>query len=241
MGPTRPINMSPMMTTRPTGCRSGVMPVERPTVPNADTDSNRPSPSENPPEVNNTAEATVINPMASSTTVMARRWVESGTRRPKPLTSALPRSWLQMTMARIMKVDTLMPPEVPADPAPMNMRAMVASRLSGRIDPTSIVLNPAVRGVTDANPPFKNLSGSDMDPSVLVLVHSKVVSTTNPSTNSAAVPESVTLECRVSSRHRRPTRRRSTSTGKPSPPMMMEVIRGNKMSQSLEKRIIESG
>ena len=65
---------------------------------------------------------TAMAASASSTTVSACRRVSPPIRRWAMLVSRSPRTSDQMTKASRKKVVTLMPPAVPAEPPPMNIR-----------------------------------------------------------------------------------------------------------------------
>ncbi len=113
-----------------------------------------------------------------------------------------------------------MPPPVLALPAPMNISTSVASQLEGYICVMSMLLKPALRGMTPVKNAASSLAGSDSGPSVLGLDHSVNRNTTVPNTISTADIASV---IRVRIDHllgRRHDRSSSNHTGKPSPPMM---------------------
>lgn len=121
------------------------------------------------------------------------------------------------------------------------MRATVESRDWGSMAATSSVLNPAVRGVTDANRPLSSFWLSGIGPRVDGLDHSKAVSTTNPASRRAAVVVIVTLAWRLSGRQRPRERVRSTRTGKPSPPITIAAMTGTSTHGSPAKRTRLSG
>ena len=114
----------------------------------------------------------------------------------------------------------------------MNMRMSVTIQLSGSICDTSIVLNPAVRGITDAVNPARRRAGGSRDPSVDGFDHSNTVRTTAPPTSKTSEPATTVTVLSVHRRGNTNRLRNSMITGNPSPPMMIAAQIGRQMKGS---------
>ncbi|MEZ5203068.1 MAG: hypothetical protein R2701_01385 [Acidimicrobiales bacterium] len=219
------------------------MPVERPTVPNAESDSNAASSSVDVVSASSRTVALTTTATARTTTVVASRATRSEMRRPKASTSERPRSWDHTTRPSTAAVPTLMPPLVPALPAPTNISTMVARSPSSVIEPIGTTLKPAVRGVMDPSAASHALAKPPRSPNVAGFVHSDAAMAAHPTTKSSAVMASVSRECSASRCHRRSRRcsYRSTSTGNPSPPTSTATPIAPPTATSVLNRVSESG
>ena len=106
------------------------MPVDSPTVANAEVVSN--STSRKGRSVSSVR--TIVPPTTAATpsraTVVACRTTRWSMRRSKATTSSSPRTSATMTKNRTMNVVTFRPPAVPADPPPTNISMIVPSSVS---------------------------------------------------------------------------------------------------------------
>ena len=145
--------------------------MESPTVPKAETVSNRystkkwrlcsggtaPSPLKNRrTEVIRTTEKPDAKMMA-----IVRPMISRGTRRLKTFTWDRPFIRFQIIRSSSAKLVVLIPPPVEPGEAPMNMR-MIITRTVGLVSrPMSTVLNPAVRGEIDWKRESRNCVGPE--------------------------------------------------------------------------------
>ena len=151
------------------------MPVESPTVPNADTASKSSRSRSSPVMIMSRAVATTTAATAMSTTVIACRCTARESRLPKMFTAPSPRSSVIMMKKSTANVVTLMPPAVPAGPPPMNISTSMPSQVSSFNWPMSSELNPAVRVCTDWKKPASTRAAGSSSPSVAGLFHSSAV------------------------------------------------------------------
>ena len=112
-----------------------VMPVDRPTVPNADTHSNRIWSVVNEDRPMSAIVATAIAVAESMITVIASRCVVRESRRPNAWTAPSPRISASTMNSRTLAVVIFTPEAVPAGPPPMNMSTSVAKSVTGCICP----------------------------------------------------------------------------------------------------------
>jgi hypothetical protein len=117
----------------------------------------------------------------------------------------------------------------------MNIRPIVPSQLPSVMAPTSMLLKPAVRGMTPWKNPASTRPGAGSPPSVAGLRHSEAVMNAAPATTSTTVVATVSLVCRDQLRGRRKWRRSSNSTGKPSPPKTTAPAIGRQIHGSVTK------
>ena len=129
IGPSRPRNIRATSTSCPAIGRSSVIPVDSPTVANADTVSNSTASSPKGVISSSATVATITSPTPASATVRAWRWMAAGSRRPSTCTVGSPRISASITNASSANVVTLIPPAVPALPPPMNISTSVISRV----------------------------------------------------------------------------------------------------------------
>ena len=115
---------------------------------------------------------------------MASRIAGVAIRRVATCTSASPRICARITKPRTANVVTLIPTAVPAGPPPMNIKMLVISHDSSVKAPMSIVLNPAVRALTDMNDAASSFVEGLKSPSVRWFVHSKRRNAAVPPTRS---------------------------------------------------------
>ena len=123
---------------------SGVIPVDSPTVPKAESTSN--SVSERLKSVNRrmVSVAVATNPKLSMTTVIAWRITFGDIALPNTLASFRPRITEKTVANSTKSVVILIPPAVPAGPPPMNINMSIANRVESDIADISIELNPVV-------------------------------------------------------------------------------------------------
>ncbi len=152
----------------------GVIPVDSPTVPKADSDSKSTWSSEYGVIRSSTKVAanTIVALMTS--TPMAWRIVSWGMRRPNTSTSGLPRISAQIDSISSAKVVTRMPPAVEPEPPPMNISRSVSRRDSVVSWPTSSVAKPPDRGMIAANPAASTFVPTPSFPRVAGFDHSIV-------------------------------------------------------------------
>ncbi len=160
MVPVRPTNMSAMRTYFPASGSSGVMPVDRPTVANAEMVSKRMTSSVSPVISSRSRldRSTAVAP--TNDTATASRRVSRGMRRPNASMSRSPRASDTMAMSMTASVVTLMPPAVDAEPPPTNISASVMSQLASCMPPVSTVEKPPERGMTPAKSDARSFSPS---------------------------------------------------------------------------------
>ncbi|MNG03990.1 hypothetical protein D3C84_870940 [compost metagenome] len=172
----------------------GVIPVDKPTVPNAEVASN----SNRRNSRSSVAESSIVTVMTSSSEIIvmvnalkirsrARRYLNS-------TISSLPRIIAMTAPISVVNVVVLMPPPVEPGDAPINIRMTMKKIVACRMTPISIVLAPAVRGVTDWNMAAHILAFQFSEPSVLLLEYSNIKMTTAPITSSAPVMDNTTFE-----------------------------------------------
>lgn len=128
-----------------------VIPVLKPTVPNADTTSNKTS-CKCKEYLSNTSIPIVeiiINAVAAIVRVKALYIKLEGSFLLSNVTSLLPLMELKPPAVTATKVVVFMPPPVPPGDAPMNIRRVRKKTVAGFNLPMFIVLKPAVRAVTD--------------------------------------------------------------------------------------------
>jgi len=111
------------------------MPVDRPTVLNADTHSNRIWSVVNEDRPMSAIVATAIAVAESMITVIASRCVVRESRRPNAWTAPSPRISASTMNSRTLAVVIFTPEAVPAGPPPMNMSTSVAKSVTGCICP----------------------------------------------------------------------------------------------------------
>ena len=162
--PTRPTNMSTMMTYLPLSGRIGVIPVDRPTVAKALMTSNRMrsrdrsvSWSSRRVEIPTTAE-----PMSATATL--RRTVGRVILRPKASMFWSPRASAATARSRTAKVETLIPPAVEADPPPMNIRASWRNQVASCMCSGGIVDSPEERALTPLSSAVSSLPPMERGP-----------------------------------------------------------------------------
>ena len=114
---------------------SAVIPVERPTVPNAEKASKSDWESVNSLFAIRASVLTTTAASAIVATAKACRWAWAGSRREKAVTFGSPRSSAQTIRASSASVVTLIPPPVEALPAPTNMRKSETKSVSSSIAP----------------------------------------------------------------------------------------------------------
>jgi len=173
-----------------------VIPKDNPTVPNAETTSKSICIKENRSLnriTRNTTRITEMNAMVAKANdfLIASR----ETRRPKRLTSCRPFRVDHRVLVMIAKVVVLIPPPVPPGLAPMNIRKMTTITLMRVMFSRGIVLNPAVRGVTDWKRQISPLAGQARSRRVAGFRNSRRKSARNPPTISPAVVKRTIREC----------------------------------------------
>lgn len=151
-------------------------------------------------------------------TESACRCEATGIVRPKACAGRPPRASLTTISTGTTAVVTVIPPAVDPLPPPMNMRASDRNHDSSRIAPTSMVVSPADRVLTDWNQAPRTGPVVSRAPSVPGLPHSNAPSSRVPPHSRTVEPSSVSLVCSAQREGARGERRRSRITGKPPPP-----------------------
>ena len=170
-------------------------PVDRPTVPKAETTSKSTS---------STGyfviwlmaiveSATVVAPQA--TTLSATRCTSEGMRRPNACTDGRPFASLITARASTASVVTLMPPAVDAEPPPTNMSIEAASIEDPLRSPMFTTLKPPERVMAERKNAWNVVSPASIDPKVFGLSNSSRRKTAAPTTNSTIVVSTVSLAC----------------------------------------------
>lgn len=154
--PTRPINILNIMITFPESVNELVIPVERPTVENDETTSNKRDINPNcgwhriaDSVIQSRSNEMRIPVIKNKSTENARRISSFGIvllNRETFLSSRI----VETIAAKIKaNVEVLIPPPVEPDDAPINIRKINTRRAGILINDKSSVLNPAVRELTD--------------------------------------------------------------------------------------------
>lgn len=156
--PTRPRYMSRMSVALPQVVSVAVIPVLIPTVLIADTTSKTMAVSSSGCTVQTTKTAMTDNSRFVVKTAAAFETASSSRRRPRILTPSERVRFALRWSRSTARVVTLIPPAVEPGHPPINIRMMVRSWLLSVSLPTSIVLKPAVLGVTAQNRAFKTAS-----------------------------------------------------------------------------------
>ncbi len=216
-GPRRPQIITSTRMSLPGSLRVAVMPVESPTVANAEMVSNMILSKGN-------CSVSISRNMASISTMVLTMMMASDRVtiwdervRPKAVTwGRLVRNAL-VASSTTAKVVTLIPPPVEVAPAPMNISIIRNSRAAGVIRPMSMVLKPAVRALADWKKAASHWPPIPALPRVPGLLCSSSQNIRVPSSSRPGVMISISLLCSLSLRQRR-LRTRSTMTVKPIPP-----------------------
>ena len=157
-GPSRPINISILTNNFPTNDKFAVIPIDSPTVPNAETTSNKISKNiprlcwweMSPNSLDNKARVKIlITTIEKNVIETVRAIVSFGTRRLKKLTSVWFLNLAIKNAINTPNVLVLIPPPHEPDDAPINIKIM--NRKMVALDRPEMLteLNPAVRVVTD--------------------------------------------------------------------------------------------
>lgn len=147
-GPTRPMNIIIIITDFPRVDSSGVNPIDKPTVPKADTTSKTMSKNGAGSVIVKINTVNSTNKKLMTIIAKALKIVFILIVRLNTTVSLFPLRKVMVAKIMTMKVVSLIPLPVDALPAPMNIRTMIKRREGGVIWAISIVLNPAVLGVT---------------------------------------------------------------------------------------------
>ena len=217
-----------------------MIPVDRPTVANAESTSNSTRDSGRSVTSSSAMHETSTMLAPVNTTAIDSRSTSRGMRRPNASMSRSPRASATIASSMTASVVTLIPPAVDADPPPTNISASWMSQLDCVMAPTSTVLNPPERGMIPAKRAASSFSPKLSGPNVPGLVHSSTSSSSAPTTSSAPLVTSVSLLCRESRLvqlcQRWPGRGSARwmlrITGKPSAPMNTPRAIGSTSAQS---------
>jgi len=158
-GPTRPANIIRIIAIFCMSFILAVIPMDRPTVPNADTVSKRYSTKKcllfkggnvlSLPHNKSMDVMRVMKKADANIMVMVRVRTSTGIVLLKTFTSSCPFSLFQIIRMRRAKLVVLIPPPVEPGEAPINIR-IIMTRIVALVNwPISTVLKPAVRGTTD--------------------------------------------------------------------------------------------
>ena len=127
----------------------------------------------------------------------ARATTSAAMRRLNTTGSLSPRTVAQSASTVMPNVVVFTPPPVPPGDAPMNISSIVTKSAGTVMAPTSIVLNPAVRGVTAANHAASSDSPDPIEPSVRGLAHSSTRKASVAEPSMPAVRTTASFVCSV--------------------------------------------
>lgn len=157
-GPILPIYIRSIIRNFPAIVKWGVIPVDNPTVPKAETASNskeRKDLSSNISKRRKRKENAIV---ALTTRARALYTTELGMVLLKVSMSSLPLKMLFRERRRIANVEVFIPPPVEPGEAPMNIRKIIIVRVTVEREDMDIVLKPAVLGVTAWNRDAQNFA-----------------------------------------------------------------------------------
>jgi len=154
-GPTLPTNIVRIINIFPKLLRCGVIPVDKPTVPNAEVTSKRifkkkfdSPPARRPSATTRSIVKTTIQAKPKKKTVKTLLTMLFGMVLPKIETWGLFLNIDQKTARIIPKVTVFIPPPVDPGEAPINIKIIIKKSVGVASLPMGKVLNPAVLGVT---------------------------------------------------------------------------------------------
>jgi len=163
-GPILPKYIVRIIINLPNGESSGVIPVDKPTVPKAEVVSNN-SCIKKLVAVAKFLSTIVSKKVATTihnkerTNIIADLWnMAFGTVLSKSVNSSLPRNIERMLDNKMLKVVVLIPPPVPPGDAPINIKTITKKSVVAESPLMDKVLNPAVLGVTARKKEFISFS-----------------------------------------------------------------------------------
>ena len=145
---------------------AGVIPVESPTVPKAETTSKIASLKVKSSTTSRTSVPPNTTSIPIATTASASRTSQSGTSRLKNSTRPVPLNMDLIEASARPTVTVLTPPAVPPGDPPMNIRAASMKSVGSASEAVRTVLNPAVRAVTEPKYEVSSLAPNGFPASV---------------------------------------------------------------------------
>ncbi len=243
-GPTLPANIVAIMQSLEAEFMSAVIPVVSPTVPKAETTSNKDRINEpficvcSPRKNDRSTVKTNIHASARKNMTNDSLTICWGTERPNAITRRLFFSAAITDIITTANVQVFMPPPVEPGDAPINIRSVSTTTEGTERPPMGRVLNPAVLAVTDWNTEPHRRCGHDI--AVMTLFFSNKSSAAAPKAISANETASTIFDCKLNLLEtprfqKRPMRSRITIN--PMPPRKIRPIIVRLIYGSASKRV----